>query len=955
MRELQLSLLGKLQVQRDGEFISGFVSAKAQALLCYLAVTARPHEREILATLLWGDLPDAEARANLRTVLANLRKLVGPYLKVERDVISFNRASPYWLDVELFETLLAASTSGSLQLAGQAIELYRGNFLEGFTVRNAPDFEAWQRQQQEHFHQMAIQALKLASAQHMEQGEFAAAIDYTRRLLALEPWQEETHRQLMLLLAKSEQRSAALAQYDLCRQTLAAELGVEPAAETQALYERLKKAGAPRPHNLPPPSTPFVGRVQELAQLSQYLEQSERRLITLAGLGGVGKTRLALQAASTNLSLFQDGVFFVALAAVNSWEMLVAHVAGAMNLSLSGAAEPFTQLLNQLQTRELLLVLDNFEQLSDQALRLVDFLRAAPRIKLLVTSREQLGLQEEWVVHVEGLPYPVDPPANVADARAYGAIAFFEQQARRVQADFTLTPANQTDIIRLCRLLNGLPLGLELAATWLPLLTCAEIITEIQHDLDFLESSLQNSPARHRSMRAVLESSWHLLPGAEREVLKRLSVFQGGFQREAAQKVAGASPSQLLSLLNKSFLRRSDTGRYDMHELIRQFAAEKLAESPLEQAATLDQHARYYAEFWQEWAKQAERDRESEALAKLSAEVENIHLGWQRAISSDQTQANIYSYWYMGGPDLSGALYQKGLAILQPPTPDWDRGVSLHQQGLLAYQRGQYATARQHLKTSLAILKAVDDLVYVTRSEVILGMMAYDLGDYTEVETLLRQSLIPLKTQGEHRYRSYALGYLGQISLRLGQPNLIEIKEMLTQSLVISREIKNRAAVAHILLNLAGLLHLTGQQLEARQLLQESAAGLRQLNDSWGLALALLRLGQVSKTLDEDQAAAQYFHEALTVAAKKQFDPLILEILVSLAELRLKTAPLLPEQRQQGGAFLTLAQCHPAAASPIREQAARLLAELAAESAPEIAVTAPEQQLKAVVTQLLSV
>jgi tetratricopeptide (TPR) repeat protein len=306
----------------------------------------------------------------------------------------------------------------------------------------------------------------------------------------------------------------------------------------------------------------------------------------------------------------------------------------------------------------------------------------------------------------------------------------------------------------------------------------------------------------------------------------------------------------------------------------------------------------------------------------------------------------------MGGPDLSGALYQKGLAILQPPSPDWDRGVSLHQQGFLAYQRGQYATARQHLKASLAILKAVDDLVYVTRSEVGLGMLAYDLGDYIEAETLLRQSLTPLKTQGEHRYRSYALGYLGKISLHQGQPNLGEVKEMLVQSLAISREIKNRAAVAHILLNLAGLLHLTGQPLEAQQLLQESATSQRKLNDFWGLALALLQLGQVSSTLNEGQIAAQHFHEALTIAAKQQFDPLILEILVNLAELRLK-ATFVPAEQQQVVTFLALAQCHPAAPYPIRKQAARLLAELAAEPAPELAVTTPEQQLKAVVTDLL--
>ena len=249
-QELQLSLLGNLYIHQDGAPVSGFVSGKAQALLCYLAVTGRPHNRETLAALLWGDLPDTEARANLRTVLANLRRLLGPYLNIERETISFNRKSRHVLDVELFQATLAEAGLRKSESAGgevllqplrQAVELYRGDFLEGFSVRDALAFEEWQTTQRQRMRQQVVQALDRLVLELANRGEYAAGLEYAGRLLALEPWREEAHRQLMLLLAKSGQRSAALAQYETCSRILAAELGVEPSAETTTLYERLRR------------------------------------------------------------------------------------------------------------------------------------------------------------------------------------------------------------------------------------------------------------------------------------------------------------------------------------------------------------------------------------------------------------------------------------------------------------------------------------------------------------------------------------------------------------------------------------------------------------------------------------------------------------------------------------------------------------------------------------------
>jgi DNA-binding SARP family transcriptional activator len=373
---------------------------------------------------LWGDVPEAEARGSLRTALTNLRKLVGPHLDINGETLSFNRHSSYWLDVELFQTALATagllphkSSKGQtaevlkpsevfLAPLHQVVELYRGDFLEGFVVREALNFEEWLFSQRERLRQQVTQALLNLAKEHMARGEYAAGLDYTGRLLALESWREEGHRQMMLLLAKSGQRSAALAQYETCRRNLAEALDVEPSAETQTLYARLKAAAAPPPHNPPPQPTPFVGREAELARIANYLETPACHLVTLVGLGGVGKTRLALQSATANLELFQDGVFFVSLAAVDSVEALVAHIAAALNFSPGGPLEPKVQLLNYLRSKEMLLVLDNFEQLlpvpargkQDGADWAVEILAAAPRLKIVTTSRERLNLQEEWVL-----------------------------------------------------------------------------------------------------------------------------------------------------------------------------------------------------------------------------------------------------------------------------------------------------------------------------------------------------------------------------------------------------------------------------------------------------------------------------------------------------------------------------------------------------------------------------
>lgn len=654
---LTLKLFGKPQVSLAGKPVSGFISAKAQALLFYLAVTGRAHRRESLAGLLWGDMPEAHAAKNLRNALSNLRALVGPYLLITRDEVSFDTDSPYWLDVQVFLSALDGDLAKKdIASLHSAVELYHADFLEGFYVGDALAMEEWIITRRSLLNGLMVQALHSLVVRHLEREEHAPGIDYANRLLAIEPWREETHRHLMVLLARSRQRHAALAQYESCRRVLASEMGVEPMPETTALYQRIKAAGAAPPHNLPPQPTPIVGREAELAEIAAYLTKPEAQLLTLVGPGGIGKTRLALHAAARCVepeaaveARFPDGVFFVPLAAdaSNSGDgfsrSLLAALGDALKLDLQGPVHPQAQLLNYIRDKEMLLLLDNFDQLVPEAKQLTNILRLAPRVKLLVTSRVRLNLQEEWLITVRGLEYPTRTDLEAASAMAHSAVMLFVQQARRVIAGFTLADAEVPQVVRICQLVEGVPLGIELAASWLRVLSCREVVTEIERSLDFLTTALQDVPERHRSLRAVFDYSWNLLSPAEQAAFRQLSAFRGGFQREAAAQVVGVSLPLLAGLMDKSLLQRTAGGRYEIHDLLRQYAEQKLQADPEEYDRIRDIHCRYYAALVSEHSAQLKGEDLPAALNALDAERDNVRAAWDWAVSHRRVeQVNLF-------------------------------------------------------------------------------------------------------------------------------------------------------------------------------------------------------------------------------------------------------------------------------------------------------------------------
>ncbi|MCB8983489.1 MAG: protein kinase [Ardenticatenaceae bacterium] len=483
-------------------------------------------------------------------------------------------------------------------------------------------------------------------------------------------------------------------------------------------------------HNLPVQSTPFIGRADELAALDSYLADPAVRLITITGPGGMGKTRLAIacaerQVAGPSLSVeasatpdFPQGVFFVPLAPVHESEQIVDALAEALAFPIqAGDREqrpPRQQLLDYLREKQMLLILDNFEHLLAGVDLVRDILHTAVAVKILTTSRERLHLPEEQVYPIQGLAYP--QWEGSADARTYTAVQLFSQSAKRNDPRFTITSEEMSHLARICRLVQGMPLGIELAASWVDMLALPEIAAEIQKSLDFLEAENRHQTDRHRSMRAVFDYSWQLLDAEERELLPQLSVFRGGFSREAAQVVANASLRALARLANKSLLQfDKGNGRYQMHELLRQYAVEKLAAAEAE-TAVYQRHALYYAQLLADREPQLRGAESEQAAEEIEGAIDNLRAAWRWLLHHRRAADLLPAMNGLGYYLLVHNQYQLGFELYQqvqqvyesPATPLekrlWVRAVNWHTFLLLDITVGnkEYAPA---LSQALIILK----------------------------------------------------------------------------------------------------------------------------------------------------------------------------------------------------------------------------------------------------------
>ncbi len=830
MAQLEIRLLGTLQIVRANSPITDFISNKVPALLAYLGVTHRAHSRDKLAALLWGEMPDADAKNNLRQALANLRKFVDDELTITRD--SIECTGDVFLDSTQFDSALRIASSLDPEAASviltDSLALYRGDFLEGFHVRDAPDFEDWMLAERARLRELALQSLHTLTQFHTSRGNFTEAMTFASRLLAFDPWREEAHRQLMLLQARTGQLSAALSQYETCKKILEKELGVQPSLDTTALYERIRAARQTTRHNIPASSTEFVGRERELKNLRQLLADPACRLVTLTGLGGAGKTRLAQETARSCVDMFINGAWLIPLAVVNA-QGLIPAIGDVFDFPFT-KGDAKKQLLNYLRQKELLMVMDNFEHLIESSALVTEILQAAPEVKILVTSRERLDVSGEWVVELSGLAIG----SSEADQ-------LFVQSAKRARAEIQFEEQDKVAVSEICHLVGGLPLGIEIAAAWIRSMTVESIRDEIQKSLDFLASSRRDVPERQRSLRAVFESSWEKLSDAEQKTFAVLSVFRGGFTREAAEQVAG----KIDALVDKSLVGRSGE-RFELHEVTRQFAEENLRVKK----KARDAHAAYFAK----WASERSQWNERASFTAMTKDFENTRAAWMWA--SEQKDAVSLSrlvHFIKRYFDIQGR-YREGYDLMERTLKQFDAPNS------------------------------ADDLPFDERGQLIAKMLTYkalylgDMGKPDETLPTLETCLAYFKRAGDQAQIMTCLNALGIAYRFVGQEekgaeyfrshmntmeNFEEAERLLHECLVIRRELNDEAGISSSLINLGVALFNQGRDAEVKQLLYEAIEISRRINQPRNLAGALGNLGGIFKREGQYEEALKLFLQGL--------------------------------------------------------------------------------------------
>jgi len=899
---LSLSLFGRVHIALDDVPITHWAYDKVPALLAYLALESdQPQRRNVLAEVLWPDTHEQTARKNLRQALTVLRKLIvdahaqPPFLLSTRETLRFNPASWHTLDVAMFSKLLDACEQHHQQSSDicaacissleQAIDLYHGDFLGQFSLRDSDVFEEWIARKREQLRSRALDALTLLYAWHEQQGAYAAAERYARRHLELDPWCESARRCLMRVLAQTRRRSAALVQYDACCRVLAADLHVQPEAETVALYESIlandfgavveleRTVGEPlhasptttnhtarstlnrrdlksgarlagQGSNLPAQLTSFVGREREISMLRQLLRQ-DARLITLVGPVGVGKTRLALRVAAEVGEWFAEGVRFVSLVALTSCAQVVGAIAQTFGIEAPDERLLVERLRQYLCEKHLLLLLDSFEHVRAAAPLVAELLISAAHLKIMITSQALLDLYGEWEFHVAPLPTPDSDFLPTPDQlHEYPSVRLFYERTRAMCPGFAISPANAQTVAMICQRLEGVPLAIELAALLCKQFTSQEVLRRLDHRLEILIDEAQNRPARHRSLRAAIAWSYDRLDAVERELFVRLAIFVGGCTAEAAAAVCLTTDERLpevcasLAALAHRSLLRQDTGpdgesRFVMLDMIREFALEQLSETG-QLEALRPRHYAYALRLAELGAAHLSGPEQALWLDRLDAEYPNLRAAFEWSITVSggaelalRLAAALGAFWLMRGRLGEGRrLLAHGLAQPTGSQPTLARIRSLHYAGWLAEAQGDYLMAGQHHQESCVFSALLGDQGRRADALMGLGSVVLASGDLHQAQALFGESRLLYQALGE------SSGY---------------IRTLYYLSVVAS---------------------LQGDLAQAAILADESLAGFRALRDSWGSAYSLLQLGELALTQGDCDRAARCYTASLALHGK---------------------------------------------------------------------------------------
>ncbi len=917
-----LRTLGRLELKDIA-----FNRSKPLLLLSYLALEG-PKTRNELAELFWISAKDS--RDSLGTALRRLSEAIN-------GVVDFDRLKAQTTVTCDASELLKLLDSGETE---RALELYKGPFLEGVNISGvSEEIEEWLGGTRDYLAGRLRKALMQLAIKEIALNKLKVAMKHAEtawRLAKHHGVEPEELQSLFALLTVGGSPLATEARKE------AEEFGIEITYEdAKARVKQVvnQATNSEIPNNLPIRGNSFVGRSTELLEIDNFLVEPLGYLLTIHGPAGIGKSRLAIQAACHQLNErnFRDGIFFVDLDVLTSPDQIPSRIANVLGLSLQGQMDLLTQIAEQIGQKNILLILDNYEHLIEEAILPVRLLHNCPNLKILVTSRERLNVEEEYVLTLGGLELPTED-CDFADIQLFEGIKLFVQRAKKTRLDFQLTPETLPYALAICKMVSAYPLGIELATVWIRMMPLIEIAKELKKNLDFLVTSSRSIKERHQSIRATFEHSWNLLSPKEREALRRLSVFRGGFTIKAAQKVANVTLPILASLVDKSLIHTVDDGRYDRHLLIYQYTREKLADIPKELFETQKSHCQYFFNLLQQQCHNFWGSKGQEVLKIVDLELENIRQAWNWILESKQfsqlakardfvvyfhrrakfhdgkkifaetiksleqsNQTNnevlgemlVSLAWLknqLGNYDEAVDLANSSLEIVKPiekaeNTP-YIKMKAFNTLAISLRNMGSFSQAKVFEEQALNIAREKQDLARTALYLANLAFIEEDLGNYQIAKSYYLEAQELNQAIGDLYNFVFGLNNIGELYLTMKKvPKALQCLE---ESLALAKEQNFKGLIPMILDTLSRVYYNLGQYQQAYKCLKESLEYLRNIYNPSIKAAILTSFGMIEAALDNDDKAQEYLVEALELSWRYRHIPHTIESLVCLAEVAFK-------------------------------------------------------------------
>jgi predicted ATPase/DNA-binding SARP family transcriptional activator len=929
---LNLHLLGQYQITLDAQELDLSYN-KVRALLAYLAVEAqRAHSRDELAVLFWPDSPQTLARKNLRQALTTLRSAIRDeqaspsFLLVTRETIQLNPRGNIFSDVAEFMALIRQNLAHAhpnlaacplcIQRLTRAVEFYKGDLLKGLTIPDSLPFEEWLLLARERLRLQVIDGLGQLLVACDQNRDDDAVIQFSRRCLALDPWNEDAYRSLMQSLSRRGQRTTALAEFERCKRVLAEGLGIEPSAETLALFERIRNEPQsdsrtypppgekllPRAARVPLPLTVLLGRDQELAGLLDLLRRDGVRLVTLLGPPGIGKTRLSMQLAHTLKDDFEGNVYFISLAAITDPALVVPTLVQALGLSEGGYGSPFDSFAKILKDRRVLLILDTFEQVLEAAPILSELLQACSKLKMLVTARAPLHLRGEqrFLLHPLALPdlACVTDPEQVLCSPA---VRLFVERVQALLPEFCLTVKNAETIAAICTHLDGLPLALELAAASIRLMSPQRLLERLLGAtgplpsgrgtlLQLLKGETRDGDAHHQTLRQAFEWSYALLDAGAKTLFARLGVFANSWTVEAADAVCNIGDIQpgsvdgMAALLDNCLLQQAEGGdgeyRFSMLVTLREFALDRLAEGG-EWDLLRQRHADYFLTFAKLAAAPLTGPDQAIWLERVEQEMNNLRAALDWTLTASPRQAMqlviaLFPFWHTRSYLYEGRSYLER-ALSKNPARSPARAQALAFAALLAQRQGDLERAESLIAESVQLCRKLEDrpgLAYALNNSAIVRIAK---GENAQALALANESLALCRTLDFPLGIARAEMCLGQIALN--EDRLADAWQFLQTSLLFWRQQGDLKNAILCQINLARVRMVAGAYSEAGALLEESLQFSRKIKDRhwemaalWNLAEIHLRQGEhdlgeplLIRCLEQARKLGDRYFEAITL------------------------------------------------------------------------------------------